>query len=44
MITAAGELRDAIAIGDGFFHRGCIEAAPASQSIDTPAYFIPRDW
>ena len=43
-ITAEGTMVDAIARGDSFFHRGCIEAKPGEPPFDKPAYLIPKDW
>lgn len=31
-------------MGDEFFHRGCIEAAPTDGGPTGPAYFIPKGW
>jgi len=34
---------DAVAIGDHFFHNGCIEARPPGSGPTKPAYFIPKN-
>lgn len=43
-ISADGAMEDAVAMGDEFFHRGCIEAAPTDGGPTGPAYFIPKGW
>jgi hypothetical protein len=35
-------MRDALAVGDEFFHRGCIEAHRTEPTSNRPAYFIPK--
>ncbi len=43
VLTARGAPKGVIALGDQFFHRGCVEAAPTEPGPNTPAYLIPDD-
>lgn len=43
VLTRAGAPQGVVALGDQFFHRGCVEAAPSDSGADTPAYLIPDD-
>ena len=44
VITEDESDEDILAIGDQFFHRGCVEAAPRPHGPTGPVYLIPRDW
>ncbi len=43
VLTGEGAPPGVVALGDQFFHRGCVEAAPADPGPQTPAYLIPDD-
>lgn len=32
------------ALGDSFFHEGCVEGRPTSSDPGVPAYRIPEGW